>query len=83
MIEVTTALAASFINLAAVVFSGDPTALFAALSGASLLLAVLVIRKATSRLLGTGRNRGGARARSCNLHYIHAGSRRKRKWSPA
>jgi hypothetical protein len=44
-IEVAAALAASLINLASVVFSGDPTALFAALFGAGLLLAVLVIRK--------------------------------------
>ncbi|KAA0072962.1 hypothetical protein CIW50_22420 [Tardiphaga sp. P9-11] len=44
-IETAATLAASLINLAAVVLSGDPVALFAALFGAGLLLAVLVIRK--------------------------------------
>lgn len=44
-IELAAAVAASLINLTAVVYSGDHTLLFAALFGAGLLLAILVIRK--------------------------------------
>jgi hypothetical protein len=44
--EVTAALAASLINLAAVLCSGDPAVMFAALFGAGLVLAVFVVRKA-------------------------------------
>jgi hypothetical protein len=45
-VEFAVAVAALLVNLAAVIASGDPTALFAAVFGASVVLAVLIIRKA-------------------------------------
>lgn len=44
-VEIPLALLASLVNLCAVIGSGDPTNLFAAFFGGSILLAVLAIRK--------------------------------------
>jgi hypothetical protein len=44
-LEIPVALAAYLINLSAILCSGDPTGLFAALFGGGILLAVLTVRK--------------------------------------